>query len=82
MNDMLPRHPAAQEIKHLWKFTSGFIGPEILGFERSLSLSPGHQSSFVRLVKFLLEILMRRGGVRIKFDRSTFLLWDIRLKQY
>jgi hypothetical protein len=44
---MLYGHSAAQEINHLWKFTSGFIGPQILNFERSLSLSPGTQSSLV-----------------------------------
>ena len=51
---MLSRHSAAKEIKHSRKFNSGFIGPQILNFERSLSLSPGPQSSLVRLVKFLL----------------------------
>ena len=44
---MLSGHSAAQEIKHLWKFTSGFIGPQILNFERSLRLSPGPQNSLV-----------------------------------
>jgi len=38
-------HSTAQEIKHIWKFTRGFIGPQILNFERSLS--KGHQSSLV-----------------------------------
>jgi hypothetical protein len=45
IKDMLYRHSAAQEIKHSWKFTSGLIGPQILNFERSLSLSLGPQSS-------------------------------------
>jgi hypothetical protein len=45
--DMLSEHSAAQGINHLWKFTSGFIGPQILNFARSLSLSPGPQSSLV-----------------------------------
>jgi hypothetical protein len=44
---MLSGHSAAQEIKHLRKLTSGFIGPQILNFKRSFSLSPGLQSSFV-----------------------------------
>jgi len=39
--DMISGHLAAQEIKHLWKFTSGFIGPQILNFERSLKSVPG-----------------------------------------
>ena len=52
---MLSRHSAAKEIKHSWKLTSGFIGPQILNFERILILSPGLQSSLVRLAKFLLE---------------------------
>jgi len=29
---MLSGHSAAQEIKHLWKVTSGFIGPQILNY--------------------------------------------------
>jgi hypothetical protein len=44
---MLSGHSAVQEINNLWKFTSGFIGPQILNFARSLSLSPGPQSSLV-----------------------------------
>jgi len=55
IKDMLCRHSAAKEIKHSWKYTSGFIGPQILKFERSLSLSPGLTSSLVRLGKYLLE---------------------------
>ena len=43
----LSGHSAAHKIKHWWKFTSGFIGPQILNFERSLSLSPVPQSSLV-----------------------------------
>ena len=31
----------------VWKFISGFIGQQTLNFERSLSLSPGPQSSLV-----------------------------------
>jgi hypothetical protein len=38
---------SVQEINHLWKFTSGFIGPQILNFARGLSLSPGPQSSLI-----------------------------------
>jgi len=49
---MLSGYSAAQEIKHLWKFTGGFIEPQILNFERSLSLSPLPKSS---LASFLLE---------------------------
>jgi len=48
---MLSGHSAAQEIKHLCKFTSGFIGPQIVNFERSLSLFQGPQSSLVPLYK-------------------------------
>jgi hypothetical protein len=44
---MFSGHSAAQEIKHAWKLTSGFIGPKILNFERSLRLTPGPQSSLV-----------------------------------
>jgi len=35
------------ENKAFMKFASGFIGPQILNFERSLSLSPGPQSCHV-----------------------------------
>ena len=42
---MLSGHSAVQEIKHLWKFTSGFTGPQIDNVERGLSLSPGTQDS-------------------------------------
>ena len=51
---MLSGHSAVQEIKHLWKFTSGFIGLQILNFERSLSLSPGPESNLVPPCKYLL----------------------------
>ena len=44
---MLSGHAVAQEIKHLRKFSSGFIGPQILNFKRSLSLSLGPQRSLV-----------------------------------
>ena len=37
--------------------TSGFIGPQILNFERSISLSPGPQTVLFRLITFLLEAL-------------------------
>ena len=52
--DMLSGHSAAQEIKHLWKFGSGFIEPEILNFERSLNLFSGPQSSLVPPCKIYL----------------------------
>ena len=42
---VLSGHSDTQEIKHFWKFTSGFIGPQILNFDISLSLSPGPKSS-------------------------------------
>ena len=51
---MLSGHSAVQEIKHLWKFTSGFIGLQILNFERSLSLSPGPEINLVPPCKYLL----------------------------
>jgi len=41
-------------MKHLWKFNSGFIEPQILNFEGSLSLSPGPQSSLVPPCKMSL----------------------------
>jgi hypothetical protein len=37
-----------------WKFTSGFIGPQILNFERSPSLFPGPQRSLVSSCKISL----------------------------
>ena len=52
--DMLSEHFAAQEIKHLWKFSSGFIEPQILNFERNLSLFSGPQSSLVPPCKIYL----------------------------
>jgi len=51
---MLSEHSAAQERKHLWKFTSSFIEPQILNFEGSLSLSLGPQSSLVPPCKISL----------------------------
>ena len=51
---MLSGHSAAQEITHLWRITSGFIGPQILNFERKLSLSPGTQSDLVSPCKISL----------------------------
>ena len=53
---MLSVHSAAQEIKHLWKLTSGFIEPQILNFERSLSLSPKPKSSLVSPCKIFLGV--------------------------
>jgi hypothetical protein len=35
-------------------FTGGFIGPQILNFERNISLSLGHQSSLVPPFKISL----------------------------
>ena len=43
----LSGHFAAQKIKHLRKFTSGFIGSQILNFAISISLSPVTRSSLV-----------------------------------
>ena len=57
MKYMLSGHSAAQEIKHLLKYTSGFIGPKILNFERSFSLSRGPKAVLFRLAKFLSEAL-------------------------
>ena len=54
---MLFELSAEQEIKHLWKLTGGFIGQQILNFERKLSLSPGHKAVLFRLASFLLETL-------------------------
>ena len=53
---MLSGHSAAQEIRHLWKFTSGFIGPQIINFENSLSLSLRSQSSLVPPCKISLGV--------------------------
>jgi hypothetical protein len=47
----LSGHSAAQKVKHLRKFTSGFIGSQILNFETSISLSPVTQNSLVPLCK-------------------------------
>ena len=44
---MLSGNSAAQEIMHLWKLTSRFIGSQIPNFKRSLSSSPGPQNSLV-----------------------------------
>ena len=41
------------------KVTSGFIGPQILNFDRSLRLSPGPKAVLFPLAKFLLEALSR-----------------------
>jgi hypothetical protein len=38
-------------------FTSGFIGPQILNFERSLSLFLGPEAFLFHLAEFLLEAL-------------------------
>jgi hypothetical protein len=51
---MLSGHATAEEIKHLWKFTSGFIGPQILNFERSVNPVPGAQNSLVPPCKISL----------------------------
>jgi len=51
---MLSGHSAAQEIKHMWKLTTRFIGSQIPNFERSLSLSPEPQSSLVPPYKLSL----------------------------
>ena len=40
-----------------YEFTSGFIGPEILNFESSLSLSPDLKAVLFRLANVLLEAL-------------------------
>jgi hypothetical protein len=49
--DMLTGHSVAQEIKHLWKFTSGFIWPQI-------SVCPrGPKAVLFRIAKFLLKAL-------------------------
>jgi len=42
------------ENKAFMKFASGFIEPQVLNFERSLSLSPGPKAVMFRLAKFLL----------------------------
>ena len=44
--------------KHLWKFTSGFIGLQIFNFERSLNLSPGPPSSLIPPGKMSLGVMM------------------------
>ena len=54
---MLSGHCAAQELTHLWKFTNGFIGLQILNFERSLNLPRGPKAVSFRLAKFLLDAL-------------------------
>ena len=44
IKSMLSGHSAAQEIQQFGKFTSGFIGPQILNFEKSFGLFMGQQS--------------------------------------
>ena len=62
---MLSGHSfAAQEIKHLWKFTRGFIGPQNLNFERSNSLFPGPQSRLIPPCK----ISVRGPDAKLKMD--------------
>ena len=39
------------------KLTSGFIGPQILNFERSISLFLGPEAFLFHLAEFLLEAL-------------------------
>jgi hypothetical protein len=56
---MLCGHSVAQEIHHLWQFTSGFIGPQILNFARSLSLSPVPKVVLFRSATFPLEALFQ-----------------------
>ena len=51
---MLSGHSAT----HLWKFTGGFIGPQILNFERSLNLLRDPKAVLFRIAKFLLEALV------------------------
>ena len=53
----------AQEIKHLRKFTSGFIGPQILNFERSLRLSRCPKAVLFRFEQFFLETLTAAMGL-------------------
>jgi len=38
--------------------TSGFIGPQILNFDRSLRMSSGPQTVLFSPAKFLLEVLV------------------------
>ena len=66
---MLSGHSTLQEINHLWKFTSGFIGPQILNFERSLGLSLGPQSSLVPLCKISF------GGPAFGNIMTSKLMW-------
>ena len=51
---MFSEHSAAQEIKHIWKLTRSFIGPQILNFERNLNLFQGPKSSLVPPCKISL----------------------------
>jgi hypothetical protein len=62
----------------------GFIWPQILSFERSVSLSPGHQSSLVLPAKFFLEALFARDD---NVTLSPLLLqwkadWGLRYRIY
>ena len=54
----LSGHSAAQNIKHLWTLTSGFIGPQILNFERSSACPRCTKGVLYRHAKFLLEALI------------------------
>ena len=77
---MLYGHSASQEIKHIWKFISGFIGPQILNFERSLNLSPGPQSSHVLPCKIsrgnslIFKCPKSHGTVLVKCSLKAFVL--------
>jgi hypothetical protein len=60
-------------------FTSGFIGPHILNFERSLSLAPGPQNSLVPACKISLggPVCGHFGLLASQklFDFPVFRLW-------
>ena len=56
---MLSVHSVVQEVKHLRRFNTGFVGPQF--WERSISLSQGTKAVLFGLAEFHLEALLIRG---------------------
>ena len=56
---------------------SGFIGPQILNFDRSLCLSPRPKAVLFYLAKFLLEALLISitSSIRSFLDGMSTILW-------
>jgi hypothetical protein len=57
------------------KVTSGFIGQQILNFERKLSLSPDHKAVLFRLASFLFSLILHESAISFfLLHRHCFLL--------